>query len=462
MVCMPPRRLALAASLVAVALGVPLASPVEAAEVRLERLQFDCTRTQCPPDHGERLVVRGSRGEANRLRVARGPAGEFQVTDAGAVLRAGPGCTLAAEQLVSCPTSTPKLVAFVFAGDHGDTVTSSVAVNVDGGTGNDRLAGSTFADALYGAEGRDVARGNGGDDVLRDGRLPPPIPVDQYEGRFFPELLEPTEPVPAERDVFDGGAGIDTLGYEGRRRGVIADLARTGRHAGEPGEGDSLRGLERIEGGNGGDLLLGDDSANLLLGGEGGDRLIGRAGDDELELGAGSNRARGGAGDDIIGILGPDRHLERQRIACGLGRDRVAYLFRNDFASDDCESVTIGETFELELLLPPVSLRGPPLASFTTRAECAAPSCGWRLDVRLARSPNRRAPRLKGLLLGRASATVPDRAVTTVTVYLSARGSHLLRRYRTLLIRIHLDTAVGDPTIAAAGAYLTRLRAPAS
>jgi hypothetical protein len=82
--------------------------------------------------------------------------------------------------------------------------------------------------------------------------------------------------------------------------------------------------------------------------------------------------------------------------------------------------------------------------------------------VRLARSPNRRAPRLKGLLLGRASATVPDRAVTTVTVHLRARGSRLLRRYRTLLIRIHLDTAVGDPTIAAAGAYLTRLRAPAS
>jgi hypothetical protein len=460
---MPPRRLALAAPLVAVALAVPVVSPVQAAEVRLERLQFDCTRTPCPPDHGERLVVRGGRGEANRLSVARGPAGEFQVTDAGAPLRAGPGCTLAAEQLVSCPTSTPRVVAFVFAGDRGDAVTSSVAVNVDGGRGNDRLAGSPLADALYGARGRDVVRGNGGDDALGDGRLPRPIPPNQFEGRFFPPLLDPTTPVPAERDVFDGGVGTDTLGYEGRRRGVIVDLARTDRHAGAPGEGDSLRRLERVEGGNGGDVLRGDDSANLLLGGDGDDLLVGRAGDDELELGAGSNRARGGTGDDTIGILGVNRHLERQRVACGLGSDRVADLFGNDFAEDDCESVVIGERFELQPLLPPVSLPGPALASYTTEpVDCEVSSCDLRLEVRLARSPSRRLPGLKGLLLGRASATIPTRAVTTLTVYLSDRGSRLLRRYRKLLIRIRLDTRVNDPRFAAAGAYLTRLRAPAS
>jgi Ca2+-binding RTX toxin-like protein len=448
-------------ALVVAALAALPVSAAEAAEVHLERLQFDCTRMQCPPDYGERLVVRGGPGEANRVSVTRGVAGEFQVTDAGAVLRAGPGCALTGtgEELVTCSTSTPKLAAFVFAGDRGDTVTSSVAVNVDGGGGNDRLMGSPFADALYGGQGRDVVRGNGGDDALRDGRPAPLETPEQFEGRFFPPVLEPAAPVPADRDVFDGGAGTDTLGYEGRRRSVIADLARTDRHAGAAGEGDSLRGLERLEGGNGGDLLLGDDSPNLLLGGDGDDLLVGRAGDDELELGAGSNRARGGAGDDTIGALRANL-LEPQRVACGLGRDRVADMFRNDFAEDDCESVVIGETLELQLLLPPVSLRRPPLATFTTRGDCAAPSCGLRLEVRLARSPSGRRPGLKGLLLGRASATFPNRAVTTLTVHLGDRGSRLLRRYRTLLIRIHLDTAVDDPTIAASGAYLTRLRAP--
>jgi Ca2+-binding RTX toxin-like protein len=297
--------------------------------------------------------------------------------------------------------------------------------------------------------------------VLRDGRLPRPMPPEQFHGRFFPPLLGATVPVPAEPDLFDGGAGTDTLGYDGRRRGVIADLARTDRHAGAPGERDALRGLERVEGGNGRDLLLGDDSANLLSGGRGDDLVVGRAGDDALELGEGSNRVRGGAGDDTIGIVGPNRHVERQRVACGLGRDRVSDLFRNDFAADDCESVVIGEIHELQPLLPPTSLRRPPLASYTTSpADCPAPSCRLRLDVRLARSPTRRLPHLKGLLLGRATATIPNRVVTTLTAHLNDRGSRLLGRHRSLLIRIHLNTRLDDPTIAAAGAYLTRLRAP--
>ena len=449
-------------ALVTVALA-SLVSVAEGAEVRLERLQFDCTRTLCPPNYGERLVVRGGRGEANRLSVAQGLAGEFLVSDAGAALRAGPGCASSGEHLVACQTSTPRLVAYVLAGDRGDAVTSSVAVNIDGGSGNDRLGGSPLADALYGAEGRDVVWGNGGDDALRDGRLSRLMPAEEDEGRFFPPLLEPTAPVPPERDLFDGGVGTDTLGYEGRRRGVIADLARTDRHAGAPGEGDVLRGLEQLEGGNGGDLLLGDDLANSLVGGDGDDRLVGRAGDDSLALGAGSNRARGDAGDDSIGALRANPLLERQRIACGPGRDHVADMFQNDFADDDCETIVIAEFKELQSLLPPTSLERPPLATYsTTPGDCFAAECRLTLEARLARSPIRRRPDLGGLLLGRATATIPFRGLTTLTVQLSARGSRLLRRHRSLLIRISLTYFIPDqPRSRTAGAYLTRLSAPA-
>ena len=121
-------RIGLVGALVSVVLAASQVAAAGAAEVRLERLGFDCTRTQCPPYYGERLVVRAGPGEANRLSVARGAAGEFQVTDTGAAPRAGPGCTLAGGPLVVCPTSTPRLVALVFAGDRGDTVSSSVAV----------------------------------------------------------------------------------------------------------------------------------------------------------------------------------------------------------------------------------------------------------------------------------------------------------------------------------------------
>jgi RTX calcium-binding nonapeptide repeat (4 copies) len=448
----------------AVPLGAASASPAEAAEVRLERLYFDCTRMSCPPNYGERLVVRGERGEANRLNVAVGAAGEFQVADTGAPLRAGPGCTQSGAQLVVCPTSTPLLAAFVLAGDRGDTVTSSVTVNIDGGSGDDRLAGSELADALYGGRGRDVVRGNGGDDALRDGRLPRLITPDQYDGRVFLPLAGVAVPVRAERDLFDGGAGRDLLGYEGRRRGVFADLARTDRRAGAPGERDALRGLEVVVGGSGGDRLFGDDSANGLDGGDGDDVVVGRAGDDGLELGGGSNRARGGAGDDTIAIGGSEpRHLERQRVTCGPGRDLVDDLFLHDFAEDDCESVVTLEFHELQMLLPPVSFAHPPLVSYTTEpVDCMAASCRLRLAVRLARSPIGRRPGLKGLLLGRAEATIPNRAVTTMTVFLSDRGSRLLRRYRSLLIRIRLDTGLEDPRSTVWGAYLTRLRVPMS
>ena len=73
--------------------------------------------------------------------------------------------------------------------------------------------------------------------------------------------------VRAERDVFDGGAGVDTLGYAGRRRGVVVDLASHGRDAGALGEGDSLRRLEKVVGTDGDDRLFGDESPNALDGG---------------------------------------------------------------------------------------------------------------------------------------------------------------------------------------------------
>jgi RTX calcium-binding nonapeptide repeat (4 copies) len=461
---MAPARIPLVAPLVAALLAVSPGSVAGAAEVRLDRLQFDCTRTMCPPNYSERLVVRAGRGESNRLSVTRGTAGEFQVTEAGARLHAGPGCAPTGEQRVDCQTSSPILTAFVFAGDRDDTVSSSVAVSIDGGSGNDRLTGSSVADALYGNEGKDVLRGEGGDDALLDGRLLT-LTWPEWVGSDYPPFRRTRfAAVSPERDVFDGGEGTDSLRYTGRLHGVIADLAHRGRHAGERGEGDSLRGLEGVHGGNGDDRLLGTESANLMSGGAGDDLLVGRAGNDELEVDAGSNRARGGAGDDTIGIVGNAApESERQRVACGSGQDRVSSLFRYDFAEDDCESVVIGEYMPLQVLLPPASWQRPPLASYSTQpVACHAPSCRLSLEVRLARSPSRRRPDLKGLLLGRASAEIPFRALTTLTVQLSSRGSRLLRRHRSLLIRISLTNFIpSDPKFRAAGAYLTRLCAPA-
>ena len=440
-------RTALVASVVAASLAASLVSSAEAAEVSLEREYYDCR--QCPPTG--LLVVRAGPGEANRLIVARGEAGEIRVTDAGAPLVAGPGCTAVGEQRVDCPTTVPSLMAFVFAGDGADTFSSSLSVNVDGGRGNDRLVGSPFADALSGGQGRDVLRGGDGDDALEDGQL---LTVSLPLGTFAP--------VRAERDVFDGGAGVDTLGYTGRPRGVVVDLASHGRDAGARGEGDSLRRLEEVVGTDGDDRLFGDESANALDGGAGDDLVVGRGGDDRLRGSTGSNRVRGDAGNDMIEVdsASTSPPLERQRVWCGSGRDRVGQLYRDDFAEDDCEQVVIFESYVLRVLLPPRTLRRPPLASMN---ECIAVEyCRVRMEVRLARSPDRRRPGLKGLLLAHASARLPsailpDVRIPTLTMHLSKRGSRLLRRHRTLLIRIRLN-APSDDLSGLWGAYLTRLR----
>lgn len=458
-------RIGLVGAIVAVALPVSLVSLVsvaEGAEVRLERFSFDCTRKHCPPDYGERLVVRGDRGEANRLSVGFGAAGEFQVTDAGPALQAGPGCTLSGEHMVACQTSTPSLAAYVLAGDRGDTVTSTVAINVDGGSGHDRLAGSPLADALYGGRGRDVIRGKGGDDALLDGRLPRLLTPEEDDGRNFPPLVGPAIPVPAERDVFDGGVGTDTLGYEGRRRGVIADLARTDRHAGARGEGDSLRGLEAVTGSGGDDRIFGNDLSNTLDGADGDDLLVGRAGDDQLGGGSGSNQARGGAGaDDISPGLNADVLENVQRVRCGPGQDEVGSMFSRDFAEDDCESVVILESFPIRPLLPLTSLERPPLATMDSPLVCGSAQCSARLFVRIARSPDPRRPGLKGLALGSASGSAAFNERITLTASLSEQGSALLRRYRSLLIRIGLSTTGPLSATGGSGWYLTRLRAPA-
>jgi Ca2+-binding RTX toxin-like protein len=455
---MPLARRALLAVLVAASLTGLSASAAGAAEVRLDRIGHGKYGGP-PPGYFEELVVRGGPGEANRLTVARGAAGELRITDVGASLRAGPGCTAVGTQDVECPTSSPSLSAFVFGGDRDDTVSSAVAVNVDGGTGDDRLAGSPGGDLLYGGKGRDVLRGGDGDDALQDGRLHTFDAPDWPGESLGSDLRSRLVPVRAERDVFDGGAGVDTLGYRGRRRGIVVDLSHDETPAGSPGEGDLLRGVESIEGTDGEDRLLGDDAANSLSGLAGDDLLVGRGGDDRLGGGLGSNRLRGDAGDDVISVetAFPFPRLGRQQVTCGPGGDEVHTPLPNDFVEDDCERLLIGELYEVQSLLPPTSWRRPPLASFS---RCVELSCSIRLEVRLARSPDRRLPRLKGLLLGRASATIPWGTGAAVTVSLSDRGSRLLRRYRTLLIRVYLANLAFPGS--SGPSYLTRLRAPGS
>lgn len=179
-------------------------------------------------------------------------------------------------------------------------VDGDLSLNVlDGGRGNDRLLGGGEPEELHGGGGRDKLHGGGGDDTLID---------DDADG-----AAGASGPGP---DSFDGGTGVDVVGYARRTASLFVDLANPATD-GERGEGDRLKNVESVVGGRGDDRLAGDGLPNMLDGHRGRDRLIGRDGADELR------RAEG-------------------RVNCGDQRDRVAWHRRSQAVlAADCEYLAL-------------------------------------------------------------------------------------------------------------------------
>lgn len=161
----------------------------------------------------------------------------------------------------------------VAAVDHVECdYTNLPGVVVNGGTGNDvlRIAAHLSSSATL--------NGGAGNDVLSGDKEP---------------------------DSFVGGAGFDTVDYSNRIVGVsvILDAA----NGGEPGENDSLTGIEGVVGGNGNDTIVGNAGDNTLSGGPGNDTISGAAGNDVIHGDDGTDDLRGDAGDDsIYGDAGSD------------------------------------------------------------------------------------------------------------------------------------------------------------
>ena len=102
-------------------------------------------------------------------------------------------------------------------------------------------------------------------------------------------------------DVFNGGAGNDTVSYQRSAFSVGADLAGTTLGFGA-GFGDTFNSIENLRGSNSifGDTLFGNDSANRIDGLIGNDNLFGRGGNDTLNGGSGDDSLAGGAGNDTL------------------------------------------------------------------------------------------------------------------------------------------------------------------
>ncbi len=165
----------------------------------------------------------------------------------------------------------------------GDSLTGNSADNwLDGANGSDTLNGMAGNDVLVGGAGNDTMNGGSGNDW------------------FYADSGG------AGNDTLDGGIGLDSVSYYGvgLASGVTIDLNITTAQNTGGGGIDTIRNIERVEGTDFADVLIGNVGDNVFSAGAGNDTVYGGNGNDSIYAGFGdggtTNYLDGGNGNDTI------------------------------------------------------------------------------------------------------------------------------------------------------------------
>ncbi|WP_157218844.1 calcium-binding protein [Flavisphingomonas formosensis] len=181
------------------------------------------------------------------------------------------------------------------------------ADDLAGGLGNDTLFGLSGDDHLDGGPGNDALYGGPGNDKLDGGSG-----NDLFTLRFGDGV-----------DTIAGGDGLDTIKVMGNSVSIVwtlvsgIEMVNGGTYAnarivGTAGDdtidltGVTLRHIDRIDGGDGNDVITGSAGGDTLYGGRGSDTLYGGDGNDVFAVGAdsGVDTIYGGNGTDAIRAFG--------------------------------------------------------------------------------------------------------------------------------------------------------------
>jgi Ca2+-binding RTX toxin-like protein len=216
--------------------------------------------------------------------------------------------------------------------ESGATVTDEFVITVDavpgqvltGTGGDDTLVGDAGDDTLAGRLGADVLQGGAGNDSLlyaRDAVWSGNLRRMNVGSPGSAGTGETASLYGRNRsfDLFDGGAGQDTLRGTAQGDAVLLDDALSPAQAGGPriagieviqvGDGSDLvdltsarfsYGAVLIDAGAGSDIVWSSAGDDLLYGGAGNDRIFAGAGDDYVSGGSGSDDLNGASGDDVV------------------------------------------------------------------------------------------------------------------------------------------------------------------
>jgi serralysin len=198
-------------------------------------------------------------------------------------------------------SSTRVIASLLSGGSAGDAAgdTYSGIEGLSGTHSNDQLTGDNNNNWLFGRMGDDLLVGNGGNDILDAD-----IGNDTLIGGSGSDTLyggdgDDTLTGEAGADDLYGGAGSDWVSYATSTNGVWVRLKEgvgglsgiDPNGSGLDAVGDTYTSIENAEGGQGSDVLVGDDGANWLNGLGADDILQGGAGADTVEGGTGWNWA---------------------------------------------------------------------------------------------------------------------------------------------------------------------------
>ncbi len=195
--------------------------------------------------------------------------------------------------------------------------------NIETGSGNDTITGSSVANLITANGGADYLFGAGGGDTLLGG--------DGNDTLYGGDGT----------DLLNGGAGVDTALYTVNTTPLLVDLG-VGRvsFAGQSWSPETLISIENIETGSGSDTITGSSAANLITAGDGHDYLFGAGGNDTLFGGFGNDTLDGGTGTD--------------RLDGGEGNDTALYTVNTTALSVDLTAGTVtfvGQSWSPESLV---------------------------------------------------------------------------------------------------------------